>query len=431
MSEPFTTEEQKSEILLAFQSITGNEDLEACSTVLERHKWNLENAVNEHFGYASSQSSSNQTQTSSRGSRTTPASSSTRSNQNQPGAFDWLFSLFWAPATLAFNLFNYFFSFSASFLPSFLSGRSIEIPFEREFEAAYGNLHPKLFAGNYQRLIEAGKRDLCFVLIYLHSPEHADTERFCREVLVNPEFINYVDSNFLFWGGNVVHQEPFRIFNSLDGTRFPFLAVVALIENRMSVVGRIQGVFTCERIIERLKQIVEVAEPSLVVARNERLERTANQRIREEQDAAYQESLRQDQEKQRLKAEAEAKQKREDELAAQRELDAQHELEAKKKAKQEKMEMLPEEPRSGGPGVTTIVVRLPDGGRLQRRFRNEDRVCQLYDFVHGKDIGIDDFTLLSSYPRRGIESSEMTLEKAGLSPNAMLFLQENEEDSDE
>eukprot|EP01135_Chromosphaera_perkinsii_P007218 Nk52_evm26s745 gene=Nk52_evmTU26s745 len=432
MSEPFTSEEQKSEMLIGFQSITGTDDLEACSSILEEHGWDLERAVNAHFGYVNAATQEGGGPSSSVGGQRNLSSGT--QGRGSGGVFDWIMALFWAPASFSLNLLSVLFGFVGSLFPSFFStqGRLEGAgSFGEELEKCCGDSHPVLFEGNYKRLIDAGKRDLKFVLVYLHSSEHQDTARFCRSVVANPQFIEYVNSKFLFWGGDVRYQEAFRVYNSLDGIKFPFLAVIALVDNRMVVVGRLQGLLSTERVIERLTQIVDRTEPALVVARRETEERNMNQMIRQEQDAAYLESLRQDQEKKRLREEAEARERREQEEAAERENAMKRAAEEAKRMRLERLQMLPEEPVKAGPGVTTVVVRLPDGGRLQRRFRNEDKVYHIYDYVHGQDIGIDSFSLSSSYPKREVESSEETLEKAGLTPNIMLFLKNDEDDVEE
>ena len=94
-----------------------------------------------------------------------------------------------------------------------------------------------------------------------------------------------------------------------------------------------------------------------------------------------------------------------------------------------KAERLPAEP-AAGPDATRLVIRLPDGRRLDRRF---DKACALQaavDLVESHDPDIYEFDLVSNYPRR-VFTAEMrneTLEALGLHPAATLFTKEQDDE---
>lgn len=54
--------------------------------------------------------------------------------------------------------------------------------FKEDFENKYGRTHPTFYEGSYGQAIEDAKKELRFLLVYLHSSEHKDTEQFCRFV---------------------------------------------------------------------------------------------------------------------------------------------------------------------------------------------------------------------------------------------------------
>lgn len=54
------------------------------------------------------------------------------------------------------------------------------LKFKEEFESKYGRIHPTFYQGSYSQAIEDAKKELRFLLVYLHSSEHEDTEQFCR-----------------------------------------------------------------------------------------------------------------------------------------------------------------------------------------------------------------------------------------------------------
>lgn len=93
----------------------------------------------------------------------------------------------------------------------------------------------------------------------------------------------------------------------------------------MSLVLRIEGPITTGDLTRQLASCVTENEAELVTARLDREQLTQNQLIRQQQDAAYQESLRADREK--------AQRKREQEEAAKRERDAERQKQEEEEAR--------------------------------------------------------------------------------------------------
>lgn len=102
----------------------------------------------------------------------------------------------------------------------------------------YGVQHPTFYVGTYSQVINEAKKDLKFLLVYLHSKDHQDTNRFCRETLSNPELVEFINSNCLMWACNVDSLEGYRVSQILRENTYPFLAVVVQRDFRMTVVGR-------------------------------------------------------------------------------------------------------------------------------------------------------------------------------------------------
>jgi FAS-associated factor 2 len=111
-----------------------------------------------------------------------------------------------------------------------------------------------------------------------------------------------------------------------------------------------------------------------VAARADRDERNFNREIRSEQEAAFAETLRQDQERetQRQVEEQREQERRRQELqeaaAGQRRL--AEEEERRERLRQLKIDLLdeiPDEPDTGCPEAIRILIKLPGGQRLERR----------------------------------------------------------------
>lgn len=160
----------------------------------------------------------------------------------------------------------------------------------------------------------------------------------------------------------------------------------------------------------------------------------ARQQLRQEQDAAYNESLLLDKIKEealeRARAEAEAAA-----LAKAEEEERMHREERKVKrallkSLSEKEAALPEEPQAGADDSVVLVVRLPRGGRCSRRFNTADKLQSVFDFVDvsNKESGEvipGSYNLVSQFPRRVFEEGgEKSLADAGLvSKQEALFIE--------
>mgnify|MGYP001165662009 FL=1 len=67
---------------------------------------------------------------------------------------------------------------------------------------------------------------------------------------------------------------------------------------------------------------------------------------------------------------------------------------------------LPPEPASGDTDSTRIVVRLPDGRRLQRRFGQTEDFENVADWVGSQDVDGPHFELVLNFPRRVLALEE-------------------------
>ncbi|OIW02089.1 hypothetical protein TanjilG_14788 [Lupinus angustifolius] len=147
------------------------------------------------------------------------------------------------------------------------------------------------------------------------------------------------------------------------------------------------------------------------------------QLLRQQQDAEYLESLFADKQKElnSLK-EAETRSLKEEE--SQKKMLERKELD---KMLAEKNVKLSNEPPSDDKNAITIVVRMPDGSRRERRFLKTDKLRLLFDFIDISGVvKPGTYRVVKSYPRRayGTNDSSSTLNEVGLSSkNEALFLE--------
>ena len=146
----------------------------------------------------------------------------------------------------------------------------------------------------------------------------------------------------------------------------------------------------------------------------------AQRQIRMEQDRAFHASLRADQEKEAVKRREEEEKKRK----------LQEEVDQKRKEVERKEQMLAkiqaelsEEPEGPAEDVVNVMIRLPDGSRLSRKFLKQSPVRLLFHFVDyailtdkaALEMTPGGYKLSTQFPRKTITDSETnTLEDAGL-----------------
>lgn len=110
--------------------------------------------------------------------------------------------------------------------------------FIRHYDETYSREHPVFYQGTFSQVLNDAKRELRFLLVYLHTNDAIDTEVFCKETLSNPDVVRYINQNFLFWGCSIKTDEGKKTSHAIKANNYPFLAVLVLKENRMTVVGK-------------------------------------------------------------------------------------------------------------------------------------------------------------------------------------------------
>lgn len=242
-------------------------------------------------------------------------------------------------------------------------------------------VHPVFYQGTYAQALNDAKRELKFLLVYLHSETSSpsmtagtqritETINFCRNTLSNGDVITYINNNMLIWGCDIASPEGYRVSHSINARtgHYPLLVIIALRDNKMTVICRMEGDCQPDELLARMRRVVSENERWLSAARHERLERSFNQTLRAQQDVAYEESLKADREKERKKRE-----EREELERIEREIqDAQaadeRRRDLKERLKMELAQYVPSEPADGQIDGISIVFKLPNGMRITRRF---------------------------------------------------------------
>ncbi|CAH2070987.1 unnamed protein product [Thlaspi arvense] len=221
----------------------------------------------------------------------------------------------------------------ASSSVSSAAGEAME--FVALFDRDYGRnpFKPDFVLEGFMDALQRSRSSFKLLFVYLHSPDHPDTPAFCDGTLCNETFVAFLNENFVTWGGSIRSSEGFKMSNSLKASRFPFCAVVMPAANqRIALLQQVEGPKTPEEMLTILQRVVEDSSPVLVTARVEAEERRTNLRLREEQDAAYRAALEADQARERQRREEEERLERE---AAEAERKLKEEEEAQERAERE------------------------------------------------------------------------------------------------
>ncbi|KAJ3171931.1 FAS-associated factor 2 [Geranomyces variabilis] len=502
------------DVLHNFQAITNNEDLDTAVAILEAHGWDLQSSVTSQFeDGANANVDGDDVDDDVQG--TAAADTAFVADEPAPplpanGAPRRvsIWSLLALPVTLPLNVMWILLSYAASFLPAWLrpaigpgptrataradDAHAAAARLLLNFEQTYGASHPEFFAGTYAQALQKAKTEVRYLLAYLHSPEHDDTDAFCRRTLCDADLApELVSRNVLFWAGDVRNAEAFQAANVLGATAYPFLAIIAPQPgtSRLAVVHRKEGMCTAAEIVAALASVTQRMDPEVATLRAEREAREQTRSIREQQDEAYQASLRADKEKRRKADEAAAAAAAElllEQQAASRRASV---LEAKAARKAALLAALPDEPPatltsatspsssastprkpsaaaaaaaqsqtpnsptqktpspsaaspasppsspsspSSASTIANLSIRLPSGNRVLRRFHASDALQRVYEFVETRELDpLDaeaDFCLVGMYPRRVYADLDRTLAEEGLVPSASLVVEEKIED---
>ncbi|KAF5285862.1 hypothetical protein FQA39_LY04323 [Lamprigera yunnana] len=419
----------QTEKVLQFQDLTGIEDISICRDVLQRHQWNLEVAVQEQLNIREGRPSLYATET------RPPAVVSDHFGQH----------VFYTPPSDGSGFFNSIWIFIYNTLITLceiarriITGNSrtaVTNPLEdvmefiRSYEEKYSNIHPVFYQGTYSQVLNDAKHELKFLLIYLHNENAVDAGMFCRDTLSHPEVITYINTNFLFWGCSSTSGEGYKVSQLFRPGHHPYLAIVVLKDNRMTIVSRMEGYCDHNILLQRLTTVVTEFEINLVQARSDRFEASMNRSLRAYQDEAFLESLRADQEKEKRRQE-----ERDAERAKLRQIEeeALAEQERRKSIAQEKVDSVykvPSEPGTDHPDVVHVVFKLPSGERLERRFLKTHSLEAIFYFVFCHPNTPDSFEITTNFPKRvlhclprGIQDCIQTLEEAGLKHREVLFI---------
>lgn len=221
--------ESQMEMVLQFQDFTGIDDMTVCRDVLTRHQWQLEVAIQEQLNIREGRPSVYATESRPPTvindrfmqhiftSADTTAHGEGRAGEDGGAGAGGSFNIF--------GLVRYIFRMCYNALTSNLMlllnmfrgttpDRIVTDPLGDvlNFISAYNEKyaqHPVFYQGTYSQALNDAKRELRFLLVYLHSEQRnaVQAASLCRNALSSPDVIEYINRNMLLWACDVSSPE--------------------------------------------------------------------------------------------------------------------------------------------------------------------------------------------------------------------------------
>lgn len=164
---------------------------------------------------------------------------------------------------------------NCDYIPIFFFGKVVTDPlgdvlnFIRTYNEKYA-AHPVFYQGTYAQALNDAKRELKFLIVYLHSEGNSEVTQFCRQSLADNTVIEYINRSMLFWACDVASPEGYRVSHSINARAYPIMVMVGLRANKMIIMGRMEGFCTAEELMRRMQTVVADNEVWLSQARADR-----------------------------------------------------------------------------------------------------------------------------------------------------------------
>ena len=161
-------------------------------------------------------------------------------------------------------------------------------------------------------VLRSSQRDGKFVIIYLHSSMHDDTDAFCRDALLDARMLEFLHSNeVLVWGADVRHRDGSEVAGYLKACSFPFMAVC--MKHRQSgslmVLDRVEGIASLgddaatsisDKLLDRLRSVAAANAQVVTQVRDDRRAEQERRTFIDQQNRDYEETLLADRERVRV-----------------------------------------------------------------------------------------------------------------------------------
>lgn len=319
-----------------------------------------------------------------------------------------------------------------------LGGHASGAAFSRALTAAYGEQLrlPRFFEGAFAQALQAARRDLKLLVVYLHSEHARYTQSFCTEVLGSEFISDMLNENFVLWGGDIARIESHQVAQMIHVRQYPcFCVLLPASPDEIRVIGALNGEVQVDAAVALLTACLEEMEShrSEISARRE--QHVEDRYLREQQDREYQEALEMDRKREEQRQIQEREQKEAQRLVEDQRRREQEELEKVEAAKSEALERRrwrAANLQAEGPDARArLSLRLPAGQRLERKFPPSATLADVYAWAdcvaflpenEGRGLEVPPrFKLKTSFPPRELTEMGKTIEELQLAGSNILL----------
>ncbi|KAJ3425629.1 fas-associated protein [Anaeramoeba flamelloides] len=291
----------------------------------------------------------------------------------------------------------------------------------KQFEGKFGTIHPQFSALSLDEFIEETKSSDKLKLIYLYSFSGGEIpDEFCQEGLCDAKVTVLINEHYEIWAGNLDEFEDEDDEDDLEDLLqikdYPYLGIFSNTPN--------------SRLVSVINKKWHNAENLFLILLDQHLKnhpmnhknkgllkKTSSVIIREQQDKDYEESMRRDQERERLYNLA--KEYVQDNL-----LKKQQSIEKEKKMKEEIKKKFQNEPQTKDT-IQFLFLNL-NGEKVRRKFLPSETFETLFLFIEylNEEEKVD-FKLVCNYPlkeyqRNDQETNQKTLKELKLGQTMFL-----------
>ncbi|XP_048483593.1 FAS-associated factor 1 [Plutella xylostella] len=319
------------------------------------------------------------------------------------------------------------------------------IEFGSRFRARYGPNTPSFFEGTLADAIKEAclkpAKDRKLLGVYLHHEQSVLSHVFCAQLLGCETVLHTLAHNFVLYGWDLTHASNNQMLltsianalgpmasmtvRSIPVERLPALLVIMRVRSNTEIYSVINGNVGVSELVGQLVEAIERFAAARDQDAKAEHEREARQRVKREQDEAYQQSLEADRAKEEVKKQVELEKNQEIERAENERLQE----EARKQAhRSDALSRVPPEPAASDGDVSRIRVRLPPPHDtcLERRFRYTDTLQALLDYLASEGFPHESYKVISGWPRRDLTTEPLssTLQALKLTPQETVMLEE-------
>lgn len=277
---------------------------------------------------------------------------------------------------------------------------------------------------SFTALKEEATSHQSLIFLYLHSPFHHQSREACERLLNQDPILSFLQQDSVIAYGVSIHTgQGAHLQNLLSIECFPALAILqpgTTARSSLNLLLKAEGMEQCSPgyLMPRLHVIQQTHQATLTDREVRRMHREQEEELRRQQDAEFEATLQADRERER---------KVQEERAA--ELEREEEERIAKEEEENKVQRLRDsiepEPESSG---AEMRFCLPSGAKLTRRFRPDQTVGDLKDYIRiyciDNSIPMGDIGLSTNFPRKVYEENDLTLQDTGLAPRAVLMVQD-------